>query len=198
MIEPRFLFSAAISSQAPSDQQCFAWCDRFEMLPHIRQHSELVAMVATALAIRAKELKLPISVQAVRASALLHDLAKTYTIEHGGNHCQVGGAWVQELTNDPAIAQGVVHHVYWPGEIDPHRYFLPLVVMYSDKLVKHDAVVSLEERYADLFIRYGTTPARLQRIKQSLSQVKSVETQIGNLLGVNLNACSFDCGRLVE
>lgn len=168
------------------------------MLPHIRQHSELVAMVATTLAAKAHGLGLPVSVQAVRAAALLHDLAKTYTIEHGGNHCQIGGAWVQDLTNDPAIAQGVVHHVYWPGEIDPSRYFLPLVVMYSDKRVKHDAVVGVEERYADLFIRYGTTPARLKRIQQSLNQIISVGIQIGHLLGVNLDACSFDCGRLVE
>ena len=97
-------------SAVPSDAECLALWDAYGMLPNIRAHSLLVACLATELATRAREKGVPVNVAEVRVAGLLHDLAKTYTIRHGGNHCQLGGAWVQELTGNAAVAQGVVYH----------------------------------------------------------------------------------------
>ena len=64
----------------PSDEECFAWWDAYEMPEHIRQHSMLAAEVATAIARMGEAAGLPVCVQTVRASTLLHDLAKFYVI----------------------------------------------------------------------------------------------------------------------
>ncbi|EKO37575.1 MAG: putative domain HDIG-containing protein [Solidesulfovibrio magneticus str. Maddingley MBC34] len=182
----------------PSDAQCRLLWDAYGMLPNIRAHSELVACLATALAELARAAGLAVDVAAVRAAALLHDLAKTYTIRHGGNHCQLGAAWVQEITGNPALAQGVLCHVHWPREIDLAADFLPLALIYSDKRVKHNQIVTLEARFDDLLVRYGTTDYIRGRIRESFQQAEAIERALAATLGVNIHENTFGCGRLVE
>lgn len=188
---------------APDDAACHRLWDVCAVPEHIREHSAKVGHVAGFLAERAAAERLfpevpgPELAQAVRASGLLHDLAKGYCIDHGGSHSQLGAAWTMALTGNPAVAQGVMHHVWWPWDVDPLRHFLPLVVLYADKRVRHAEFVSLGARYADLFERYGTTPGRRARVRMSLDQLKAVEHCLSEILGVNLHAHSFDSRRLV-
>lgn len=185
-------------SPIPTDAECRVLWDAHGMLPNIRAHSELVACVATALALLAEEAGLAVNVAEVRAAALLHDLAKTYTINHGGNHCQLGAAWVQELTGNPALAQGVLCHVSWPHPIDLRTDFLPLTLIYSDKRVKHNQIVTLESRFDDLLERYGTTDYIRTRIHESFQQAEAIERALAEIAGMDIHESTFGCGRLVE
>ncbi|MBF0480291.1 MAG: HDIG domain-containing protein [Desulfovibrionaceae bacterium] len=182
----------------PTDAECFACWDALAMLPHIREHSLLVAGLATFLAKRAAQRGLDVDVAMVRASGLLHDIAKTYTIRHGGHHSQLGGAWAMDWTGDARLAQGVVHHVHWPFELDVKRHFLPLAIIYADKRVKHDRVVPLTERFLDLLERYGTTERIRQRIGLSNQQAKDIEASLSRILEIDLHAYPFDSRGLVE
>lgn len=184
-------------SFVPTDEECLSLWDTYGVLPNVRSHSQLVAHMATALAERARMVGLEVNVAEVRASALLHDLAKTYTIRYGGNHCQLGGAWVQELTGNPAVAQGVVFHVAWPGALDLRAHFLPLALIYSDKRVKHNQIVPLETRFDDLLVRYGKTAYIRARILESLQQAEAIERALTATLGMELHERTFGCRRLV-
>ncbi len=184
-------------SSVPSDEECRRLWDLYEMLPHIRDHSLTVACVADFLTRRAERAGLNVNAPEVRASAMLHDIAKTYTIYYGGSHSQLGGAWVQELTGNPRVAQGVLHHVHWPWDIDAHAHFLPLAVIYSDKRVKHNRIVTLRERFTDLLDRYGATDDIRARIRCSHDQAVAIEDVLSQTLGVKLDAHPFDCGGLV-
>ncbi len=190
----------------PSDAQCRIWWDERGMFEHIKVHSQLVADVATSLAIMAadKGLELDLAtgwddfIQSVRAAGLLHDLGKTYSIQHGGNHSQLGAAWTLDLTRNPTIAQGVMHHVFWPGEQDPRRFFLPLAVIYADKRVMHDHLVSLEERFADLRARYGHSERSRNLIATSHAQGAELEHILSTFLREDLHAYFTDRWRLVR
>jgi hypothetical protein len=182
---------------APDEAACVALWDRYDMPDHIREHSRLVALVSVTVAEAAARMGAQISVDAVRATALLHDIAKAYTIHHGGNHAQLGGAWALEDTASPAIAMGVFHHVFWPWEPDVRTWLLPLAVLYADKRVRHDELVTLAERYEDLFERYGRNGFIRSRIEISRQQSVAIEREFSQLLGTDLNACTFDSGRLV-
>lgn len=168
------------------------------MLDHIRVHSALVADVATDLAGMARDKGLQFELQAVRAAALLHDLGKTYTVQFGGNHSQIGSSWVMQVTRNPAIAQGVMHHVHWPGRLDLDAHFLPLVIIYADKRVKHESVVSLEDRFRDLFARYGINQDLTARIQRSYQQGKDLEKLLTTRLEVDLDGYPFDRRRMVK
>jgi len=182
----------------PSEARCVALWDRFNMPEHIRAHSAKVALVAVQVAEVGRAKGFDVDVELVRASALLHDLAKIYCIRHGGNHSQLGGAWAMALTGNPLLAQGVVHHVYWPFEVDIRRFFAPLCVLYGDKRVAHDKIVSIEQRFGDLVERYGKTEEIRERIHSTNRQAKEIEDAFARLLEKNLNAHDFDRGRLVD
>jgi hypothetical protein len=184
--------------RAPSEARCTALWDRFDMPEHIRAHSRKVALVASQLAEAAAAMGMPVCVETVRASALLHDLAKIYCIRHGGSHSQLGGAWAMALTGNPLLAQGVVHHVYWPFAVDVRRHFTPLAVLYGDKRVAHDRIVPIESRFDDLIDRYGTTPEIRERIHSTNRQAKDIENAFALLLEKDIHAHDFDRGRLVD
>jgi hypothetical protein len=188
----------AAGAMVPTVAQCEAWWDRFSMPEHIRAHSRQVAVVACFLAEEALRQGLHVCLGTVRASALLHDIAKAYSIVHGGSHSQLGGAWVAELTKNPLLAQGVVHHVSWPFAVDVRADFIPLAVLYADKRVAHDRIVPIESRFDDLLTRYGTTQDIRDRIHTTNRQAKDIENAFGRLLEIDLNAHNFDSGRLVD
>lgn len=176
---------------APDEARCRELWDFHDMLPNIRAHSLLVARVAAFLAERGRERGFDVDVATVRASALLHDLAKTYTIRYGGSHSQLGASWVMEHTGNPRIAQGVMHHVFWPFEADLARDFAPLCVLYGDKRVAHDQLVGMDERFEDLMERYGMSEAIRARILATHEQGVQVERLFSEALEVDLRCASF-------
>lgn len=169
------------------------------MPDHIRAHSTRVGELAMALAARGEELGAIAkgTAEAAYSAGLLHDIAKLYCIEHGGSHAHIGGAWIMAETKNPAIAQAVTHHVWWPFDVDAQNFFLPLAVLYADKRVRHDKEVSLGARFSDLFERYGTTEKKRANITISMQQARAIEHALGELLKVKLHASTSHRGRLV-
>ena len=185
-------------ARTPSAEQCRDMWALWEMPEHIQTHSLLVTRVALGIAAMVRDKLLPgLDVEQVHAAAMLHDVAKIYTIRHGGSHSQIGAAWVQERTGNPVVARAVLHHVDWPFAMDVHRYPVSLIVCYSDKRVRHTDIVTLDERFADLQERYGVNAKARQHIQQSLEQGRAIERLLDQGLKVELDAYSFDCRRLV-
>ena len=185
---PSLVFSPDPAWFVPDEAGCAALWDKYGMPPHIRAHCRTVAQVATRIAERALDRGLSVDMPLLRAAALLHDLAKPYSIRHGGGHAQLGAAWVRDETGNPALAQAVLFHVHWPWdegplapEVCPVR--LPLIVSYADKRARHDEVVSLEERFADLLERYGKTEVQRELIRKSCNQALRHEAALTALLG---------------
>ncbi len=186
---PQLLLPKA-ASPVPDEAACLALWDKYGMLDNIRAHSLLVADSATALARMAVERGFPVDVSAVRASGLLHDIAKTYCLLHGGSHAHLGAAWVVAETGNYAVAQGVFHHFCWPWPMpldQPDRLCsLPFFIMYADKRARHDEFVTLDERFSDLLDRYGTTPQRRDGIFASYVQARDMEQALSGYLGRDL------------
>ena len=184
----------------PGRDECYALWDKYAMPEHIRGHSAVVAAFATHLAELAAGLGANVHVPSVLASGLLHDLGKYYTIKHGGSHAQIGGAWVMSETRNPLIAQGVMHHVRWPWKVDETQdaWLLVYCIIYADKRVMHDRVVTNQERYEDLLERYGLTDHAKSRITASHEQGLEIEAALSRRLKVNLHEYTFDSGQLVK
>ena len=184
----------------PDDAKCFSLWDKYGMLPNIREHSLKVAHIATCLAKKAEEMGFDVNINSVRATALLHDLAKTHSIHYGGSHAQMGSAWVMAETGNHSLAQGVLFHVFWPWALPKEKDLisLPFFIIYADKRVCHDRIVSLEERFDDLKIRYGRTEEIISHIAQTFSQARYLEKIFSKQLGWKLDEDSFDCRGLVS
>lgn len=193
----------ATSSEAyfiPDDAECYRLWQKYGMLANIKRHSRVVACIAEKLALRAKEKKFPVSVDACRAAGLLHDLAKTHCIKYGGAHAMLGAAWTLAETSNYAISQGVLLHVHWPWELPVGKAIciLPIFVLYADKRARHDECVTLTERFEDILQRYGKDSKARKIINFSWQQNIEIEKRLSEQLEWDLHEDSFDCGRLVE
>ena len=195
---PDLALTFVCDAMVPDDAQCMALWDKYGMLEHIRAHSLMVADLATAMARRAVECGHELCVPSVRASALLHDIAKTYTITHGGSHAQLGASWVVAETGNRELARGVMMHVHWPWPLPENVCTLPFFVIYADKRIKHDQCVTLQERFEDLLVRYGTTDSSRASICESYRQGQHLERAFSAQLRLDLHAHTLDCGRLVQ
>ena len=188
----------------PRPEDCRALWQVYSMLPHIQAHSEKVAVMVLGITQLAKEKGIEVDVDAAYAAGLMHDIAKTYTVRHRGNHAQIGAAWTMRETRNPIIANAVALHVHFPWEealdacMARHHLFITLAVIYADKRVKHDGYVNLEERFEDLNARYGVNEQALKRIEQSYLQGKRIENTLSQQLEVDLYAYTPDYGRLVR
>ena len=193
------LFFPTCGRAAPSEQACRALWDAYEMPEHIRAHSEQVAHFSVILAELAVARGFAVRVEEVLACALLHDIAKSYTLRYGGSHAQLGAAWSLAETGHAGIAQGILHHVYWPWPLQEATLCtLPILVLYADKRTQHAEFVTLEERFADLVVRYGIQEQARQGIETSQRQAVSIERALSARLGVELDAHTPDSGRLVK
>lgn len=191
-------FHPTIMGRIPCAEECRTAWTELGMPEHIRAHSELVAQVALHIAGLCKQRFLPaLKLNLVEAAALLHDVAKMYTVCHGGSHSQIGAAWVQAWTGNALLARAVLHHVYWPFAMDIRRYPVSLIVFYSDKRVKHTEIVPMAERFADIALRYGKTALARTHIQLSLEQGRQVQALLEQELKVDLDAYPFDCRRMV-
>ncbi|MBO4316671.1 MAG: HDIG domain-containing protein [Mailhella sp.] len=170
----------------PNRRECEAIWDKYDMLEGVRAHSLAVARVAACMADRAEEKGFSVDRASWEAAALLHDIAKTYTIRCGGSHAQLGAMWAMQETRAPWIAQAVLFHVSvpWPEKVlEANPLLLPFVISYADKRVKFDQVVSLEERFRDLFARYGLNEAKMSSIDRNRDFGFKMERELERVLG---------------
>jgi len=138
----------------PTREKCLLLIRQYQMLPHIVRHSELVTEVALLIARKLNEFGQELDLALVEAGALLHDITKTLSIETRENHAETGGTLLVSL-GYPLVADVVRQHICLDARSsDLGVVTEAAVVNYADKRVKHEEVVGLEERFADLRDRY--------------------------------------------
>ncbi len=188
----------------PTKAECIVLWDKYGMLSNIREHSLLVADFALALAKKINE-KFPntLNEDFVYAAGLIHDIAKTWTIRNGGSHQQIGSSIVRSEFDNPLLSSCVYHHVVWPWQegilsLKNMIFHAPIMITYSDKRVRHNELVSLDERFADLQNRYGKTEEIRQNIELNYQQAKQIENYLAQKMDFNLHACTLISGSLVS
>jgi putative nucleotidyltransferase with HDIG domain len=148
--------------------------DRYDMLPHIVEHSYRVCQLASFLAVELNRKGGNLAPELVVAGSLLHDITKTRSLVTRERHAESGKELLQGL-GYPEVAEIVGAHVsFEPGDAS-RPISSKDVVNYADKRVMHVKVVSLENRFVDLVARYGKTPEakqRLERMKQGVFQLE--------------------------
>jgi uncharacterized protein len=162
----------------PSWDQCLALMDAHGMLPNIREHSFAVMHVARILGEALTDAGFELSLPLVEIGALLHDIGKTACLGTMTNHAEYGADILADL-GYPQVAQVVREHVHlYDDLVDARPVREAELVNYADKRVLHDEVVTLPDRFADLKVRYGRTPAALERIQATEIRARALEAKL--------------------
>lgn len=160
----------------PSRAECDELMARYAMLPHIIEHSIQVMKVSLAIMDNLKS-DMSLNRDLVVAGALLHDITKTISLETNENHAVSGGALLREL-GFPSTAEVVEQHIRilnlnLAGWLEERE-----IVYYADKRVRHNTIVTVEERMDDIIQRYGATEDLRRQILKNKSQALLVEQKI--------------------
>ncbi len=200
---PQLVFDYSDVGYIPNEKECYKLWNKYEMLPNIREHSQLVADFALALCKKINEkFADTVSEDLAYTAGLLHDIAKTYTIKHGGNHQLLGACMIRSETANPYLASCIYHHVIWPWNegilaLENMVFHVPVIIAYADKRVCHNEQVTLDYRFQDLFERYGRTELIREHIQVNYDQAKLMEKFLSEKLEYNLHESIVDNGCLV-
>lgn len=160
-----------------SRAECLELLRRFNMPDHIVRHSLLVTKLALFLAAGLNNNGSRLDLRLIEAGALLHDIGKMPSLQTGENHALVGAGMLDGLV-DPSVARIVGEHI----SLDISQVDGPvtesLLVNYSDKRVRHDQVVSVEDRYDDLIARYAKSPSHEELLRRKLDLYRELEHTI--------------------
>ena len=116
----------------------------------------------------------------------------------GGSHAQIGASWVVDSTGNHKVAQAVYHHVEWPWPLPEDLVHPVFFVIYADKRARHDEMVSLDERYEDLLVRYGKSEHSRAAIHRGWEHSKTIERVLSAQLEFPLHESTVVGGRLVS
>jgi HD superfamily phosphodiesterase len=168
----------------PDEEGCMALLEKFNTPEHIVLHSRKVWDVARVVAEGLLRNDHSLQMELLRASCLLHDIAKyPCIVERKGFHDVVGGEMLVE-EGLPEVARIVDQHVILRdvgGDVVGEEH----VLFYADKRVVHDRLVTLEERFEYLANTYGKTPFLLDRLSEMRDRTFLLEKRIFRLLDFN-------------
>ncbi len=156
--------------------------DEYDMLDNIRAHSIMVARVSQVLLLELAASNPPPRVPSkklVLAGALLHDIAKTPCLKEGCDHARKGRDLCLKHGYDE-VAEVVREHVilteYSPDRYTRGHFLAKEIVYYADKRVRHDEIVSLEQRLDYILEHYGNNdPARHALIRENFTKCQRLE-----------------------
>jgi uncharacterized protein len=168
----------------PDRETCLQLMQRFEMLENIVAHSLEVSKVALFLSEELNKKGQHIDLRLVEAGALLHDIAKTVCLQTKEDHTRAGYCLLKEIGYD-RIGEIVAQHVWLVKDGDPSSVSEEEVVNYADKRVRHDQIVSLDERFVDLRKRYGKDPKSIAYLERMEKAILVVEKKIFFILEID-------------
>lgn len=186
----------------PDIDRCLELMDTYAMWENIRHHSFKVAQVSAVLQQNLASQAIEIDYALVIAGALLHDIAKSKCLEEGCSHAMVGGELVYEL-GYPEVADIVTHHVIL-ADFDPDRYdqggFTATdIVFYADKRVKHDQIVSLDERLEYIMDKYANDSRRNEElILKNFTRCRTLENFLFSKLHFSSDALESQLSAIAD
>lgn len=159
----------------PEKNYCFELYKKYEVPPHIVEHSMRVAQVGLYLTKRLSKAGISLDEKLVETSSLLHDLAKMECIRKGGDHAKMACDILYSL-GFPEVGDILRQHVILDAPFSEINE--TVIVNYSDKRVRHTEIVSLEDRFEYIFERYGKESNLKDKIMIVFSRTKNIESEI--------------------
>ena len=172
----RKLHDYSLREDIPTERECEALLRHNGTPEETIVHSRMVAEIARMLAVHLKcTAGLPLNIDLVTSSGLLHDLCK-------GKPGHAGPAEILEEIGYGQVARIVALHT--DIQLKGHCTDEAALVHLADKFVKGDLVVSLEDRFDGPLRKFAERPDILKAVKRRLRVAKALKKRVENILGV--------------
>ncbi len=163
-----------------TDLECFEILDRVVgVTQNIRNHSLKVAEVAMTLGKALLNAGQQIDLDAVKAASLLHDIAKGQK-----KHAVVGKDILTEL-GFAKIGEIISMHMYIPEDVINVSLEAKVTAL-SDKFVKGERLVTIEQRFQPSIEKFKDNPGVLAGVLIRKKQALMIKKEIDILLGYSI------------
>lgn len=160
---------------APNLSECYAIWDKFKLPENIRRHCIKVKQTAMGLAVQLTEKGVTLDRSALRAAALLHDIAKTEK-----KHAYQGGELLREM-GYPTVGDIIADHM--DIIVEPDQAITESEILYlADKLVKNDQLMDLEARKIMTLDFYKDNPRATQKITMRYQNAELILQKIKRMI----------------
>ncbi|MHC1743705.1 MAG: HD domain-containing protein [Syntrophobacteraceae bacterium] len=176
--------------KVPSRSECFSLMEEVQMPCHIRVHSAVVAEIALFLGRRLNGYAGRLDLELLEAGALLHDIGKPRSLATGERHHDLG-ADMLEARGYSLLSPIVRDHIAMDWDRATGPITESLLVNYADKRVKHDEIVTLEDRFEDLIARYTKTQEQAEFMRGRLNLYRTLEERIFGYLPIGPTAAEL-------
>ncbi|MGI6225425.1 MAG: DVU_1551 family NTP transferase, partial [Peptococcales bacterium] len=165
----------------PTLEECQALFDLHKVSETIIRHGQKVAQIAEFLAQALIERGFSLDLELIRASALLHDIAK------GGPSHARRGADILLSEGFPSVAKVIIEHMDLEFELDEIDFLLDekKIIYFTDKLVQGENLISCEERFRNASYKYGCTWEVIEKIEKRKKNALIIERKIKDYLQVD-------------
>jgi molybdenum cofactor cytidylyltransferase len=162
----------------PTDRECEALWERFQVPGKVIAHSRMVAELARLLAVHLNCAGFDLDTDLIVAAGLLHDLAKGRP-----DHAREGAEILEEL-GYKRVARIVASHmdIRFNGRALDESDLIYL----ADKSVDDDRLVRLEERLDMSIQKLADNPAGLKAAVKRLKTAQAMERVFEGFLGISL------------
>lgn len=156
---------------APNLCECYAIWDNYQLPENIQKHCEKVKQTALGFAEQLSKKGLSLDQSALRAAALLHDIART-----GKNHAQKGGELVRAM-GYKKVGDIIADHI--DIVVEKNQAVTENELLYlADKLVKNDQLTDLETRKNQTLDFYKDNPEATEKIKLRYENAEAILDKI--------------------
>ena len=159
-----------VKMMIPTREECLKILEENNVPDNIIAHSEKVLEVAMKLADLLERRGISVNRDMVAAAALLHDVKKVGSKDH-----LIEGYKFIKSMGFPEVALVIRKHGLANLDKDGFvpKTFEEKIVFYADKRVKHDRIVSVDERFSYVIKRYNTYD-----VQKELDFTKKMEKEL--------------------
>lgn len=177
----RKMLTFMVSVLLPTEEECYDLLNTNNTPVNVIEHCKQVAELSCWLGKQLCEAGCVLNLELLKVSALLHDIAKGKD-----DHARAGA---EIMVNYPEIAEIIAAHM--DIILDPTQTITEKEIVYlADKLVKHNQIILLQDRFDELLERFKNKPETQKNIRQRFKNAHMIQTRIENILRKSLQNLS--------
>ena len=175
-----------MSNIHPSREECLALLKKYLTPDHVIRHCIMVTETALTIGKALNEKGFNLDLELIQGAGLIHDIARVED-----KHWEIGAEIASKLGYQQEAEIIQVHMFY---SCDPNQKNINEmdIICLSDRMVKEDEYVGLEQRMKYILEKFKGNPEAIQRISEKIRDTRAMIHKIEKLIGAPIDTLMYE------
>ncbi|MEL7654493.1 MAG: HD domain-containing protein [Bacillota bacterium] len=171
-----------MANKHPSREECFALLKEYHTPPHVIRHCVKVTETALKIGSALNEKGLKLDLDLIQGAGLIHDIARVED-----KHWEIGAEIASNQGYDQE-AEIIKVHMFYNCNPDDEIIDETDVICLSDRMVKEDEYVGLENRMQYILEKFKGNQEAIERIGERIKDNRAMIRRIEKILGRTIDS----------